>query len=167
MPILLTTPIQTGDLEPGPYTHVKIRYLMLQVEDCRIEICVDFGRLVSNTWVGGLGIGVAQSKVFSIANKTERPWTASTPYIVGDKCSNGGNNYTCTVAGTSDISGPSGTSSAIADGTITWRYGGTVTDFNTMVLSLPSSGTEKIYDGAARCLYQWLINCWHYAGTIV
>jgi len=50
-------------------------------------------------------------------------WAASTAYGVGDKRLNGGNAYYCTVAGTSASSGgPTGTGSAITDGTVTWKY---------------------------------------------
>lgn len=50
------------------------------------------------------------------------PWRASTAFIVGDLCSNGGNVYYCSTAGTSASSGgPSGTTTA-SDGTVTWTY---------------------------------------------
>ena len=50
-------------------------------------------------------------------------WTASTPYIVGQTCANGGNIYRCTTAGNSASSGgPTGTGSGITDGTAVWTY---------------------------------------------
>lgn len=52
-------------------------------------------------------------------------WTITTAYVIGDLVTNGGNVYYCTVAGTSAGSGgPTTTSTAITDGTVTWRYCG-------------------------------------------
>lgn len=49
-------------------------------------------------------------------------WVASTAYYAGDKVINGAQAYECTVAGTSASSGgPTGTGTAITDGTVTWR----------------------------------------------
>lgn len=54
-----------------------------------------------------------------------QPWLASTTVLVGDDVVNGGNIYTCTVAGvTASTGGPTGTGAAIADGTATWSYSG-------------------------------------------
>lgn len=51
-------------------------------------------------------------------------WVAETAYDVGDAVLNGGNNYICTVAGTSAAAGgPTGTANtAVTDGTATWIY---------------------------------------------
>lgn len=51
-------------------------------------------------------------------------WIASHAYHVGDKVTNDtGKVYECTVAGTSAASGgPTGTSAAITDNTVTWEY---------------------------------------------
>lgn len=56
-------------------------------------------------------------------------WATSTAYAVGDRVTNGASPariYQATVAGTSAVlgSGPSGTSSVIADGSVTWTYCG-------------------------------------------
>jgi hypothetical protein len=52
-------------------------------------------------------------------------WTALTAYTANMYVSNGGNSYRCKVAGTSASSGgPSGTGTAITDGTVTWTYVG-------------------------------------------
>lgn len=49
-------------------------------------------------------------------------WVGSTLYYVGDKVVNGSQAYQCTVKGTSASSGgPTGTGTAITDGTVTWR----------------------------------------------
>lgn len=55
-------------------------------------------------------------------------WAASTAYALGARVTLGGNVYQCTIAGTSAASGgPTGTGTAIADGTVTWRYLGSGT----------------------------------------
>lgn len=52
-------------------------------------------------------------------------WVALTAYVVGDRVTNSGNVYICTVAGTSAASGgPTGTGDAIIDATVTWRFVG-------------------------------------------
>jgi uncharacterized phage protein gp47/JayE len=52
-------------------------------------------------------------------------WVISTAYVIGDLVTNSGNVYYCTAAGTSAGSGgPTTTSTAITDGTATWRYCG-------------------------------------------
>jgi len=50
-------------------------------------------------------------------------WAASTAYAVGDRRTNSGNVYLCTVAGTSAATGgPSGKASSIADGGAQWFF---------------------------------------------
>ena len=50
-------------------------------------------------------------------------WAASTAYAVGNLRANGAGVYRVTVAGTSAASGgPTGTGSAITDGSVTWEY---------------------------------------------
>lgn len=52
-------------------------------------------------------------------------WTITTAYIVGDRVTNGGNAYQCTIAGTSAGSGgPVGVDPLVTetDGSVTWRY---------------------------------------------
>ena len=71
-------------------------------------------------------------------------WAASTAYTVGLRVVNGGNVYSCTGAGTSAASGgPTGTGSAITDGTVTWSYlganGGAVTDVDATLSTVPSA----------------------------
>ncbi|HVW50819.1 MAG TPA: right-handed parallel beta-helix repeat-containing protein [Trinickia sp.] len=48
-------------------------------------------------------------------------WTTNTFYATNNYATNGGNVYQVTSPGTS-AAGPSGTGSAIADGTVTWKY---------------------------------------------
>jgi hypothetical protein len=57
------------------------------------------------------------------ATDTTVLWAGSAAYVVGDRVVNGGNVYTCTVAGTSAASGgPTGTGASIADNTVTWQF---------------------------------------------
>jgi len=54
---------------------------------------------------------------------TTAAWTITTGYTAGQYVKNGGNVYLCTHTGTSaGAGGPSGTGTAIADGTCTWDY---------------------------------------------
>lgn len=57
-------------------------------------------------------------------NSTAAPaWAGSTAYTVGTFRTNGANQYKCVTAGTSASSGgPTGTGSAITDGTAVWDY---------------------------------------------
>ena len=51
------------------------------------------------------------------------PWLANNTVVVDQMATNGGNLYICTTAGTTASSGgPTGTGSAITDGTVTWSY---------------------------------------------
>lgn len=58
--------------------------------------------------------------------KIGNTWAASTAYTIGNQVNNGGKLYTCTTAGTSGETGPSGTEASIADGagTLVWKYAG-------------------------------------------
>lgn len=49
-------------------------------------------------------------------------WLTLTPYVIGDVRQNFGNVYIVTVAGTSGATGPSGTGTAIVDGSVTWSF---------------------------------------------
>ena len=49
-------------------------------------------------------------------------WVGSTPYVASQRITNAGNAYQCAIGGTSGITGPSSTSYAIVDGTVTWRF---------------------------------------------
>jgi len=51
------------------------------------------------------------------------PWAATTVYVPGDRVSNSSRSYICVIGGTSAGSGgPSGTTDAEVDNTVTWRY---------------------------------------------
>jgi uncharacterized phage protein gp47/JayE len=50
-------------------------------------------------------------------------WATTTAYVIGDRRSNDGNCYICTVAGTSAGSGgPTGEATPITDNTVTWAF---------------------------------------------
>lgn len=81
------------------------------------------GRVLS---VVGAGDRFASTTPAVLAAATARAPT--TPYFVGDVRTNAGNIYVVTIAGTSGAGGgPTGTGSAIVDGTVTWRFVGTGT----------------------------------------
>lgn len=75
---------------------------------------------ISNNSISGCKKGI---KISSIA-EAKTDWTASTAFALGDKVVNNSINYKCTTAGTSASSGggPTGTGSAIADGSVVWQY---------------------------------------------
>lgn len=61
----------------------------------------------------------------AVVLSTTSAWSGSINYTSGEVVLNGGNQYICTSAGVSASSGgPTGTSIAITDGTVTWRYVG-------------------------------------------
>lgn len=49
-------------------------------------------------------------------------WQSSTAYVVRQIVYWNGNVYECTTAGTSGTTGPSGTGTAVSDGTVTWCW---------------------------------------------
>lgn len=55
---------------------------------------------------------------------TATAWITLTDYAKGDYVTSGSNTYRCVVAGESGATTPSGTGSAISDGTVTWAYVG-------------------------------------------
>lgn len=64
-----------------------------------------------------------QQRIDDMLYVTNGAWTASTAYTVGETVTNGGNSYRVTTAGTSASSGgPTGTTTSITDGTVTWTY---------------------------------------------
>jgi hypothetical protein len=67
--------------------------------------------------------GNAASQVVFLPSRPA--WQASTAYAAGAVVQKGDNLYQCTVAGTSGPTGPSGTGSAIPDGSAIWAWAGT------------------------------------------
>lgn len=76
---------------------------------------------------------------FARATFVSTIWAGSTGYAVGDIVSKGGNYYVCILAGTSDVTGPTSTGLAQADGTTAWSYIGPTT--GGTVLSQMTVGT--------------------------
>lgn len=67
------------------------------------------------------------------SGRLARAWVASTTYAVGQVRENGGNIYRCVTAGTSAGSGgPTGTGTAITDGSVVWDYVSPKSTFATM-----------------------------------
>ena len=72
----------------------------------------------------------------------QAPWQASTPVIVGQYVTNGGDSYICTTAGTTASSGgPTGTGSGIDDGTAVWSYSAAGADI-TLGAALIQAGVQ-------------------------
>ena len=68
-------------------------------------------------------------------------WAGTTAYDVGDRVTNSGNIYQCTVAGTSAASGgPSGFDTAIVDGTVTWTFVGIGTGIGEVLAKSLNTG---------------------------
>ena len=54
MPLLLTTPLNPGDLdEAGPYTHLKIDWFAMLVPQNMIELVVSYGTMDGSTYTKG------------------------------------------------------------------------------------------------------------------
>lgn len=70
-----------------------------------------------------VGTGARFTLDAPVTISTLAAWVTATPYVVGDLRTNVGNIYVCTTAGTSGA-GPTGTGTAIVDGTCVWRYVG-------------------------------------------
>jgi lysophospholipase L1-like esterase len=73
-------------------------------------------------------------------------WKASTAYAVGQQVFNATSVYRCTVAGTSASSGgPTGSSSSITDGSVTWAYmnGGSAAGTIAAAIESPWSNGQK------------------------
>ena len=99
--------VGSGVYEPLTAIHVKGHY---DTENYNI----------SNNSISGCKKGI---KLSSTA-EAKTDWTVSTAFALGDKVVNNSINYKCTTAGTSASSGggPTGTGSAIADGSVVWQY---------------------------------------------
>jgi hypothetical protein len=104
--MLLTTPYDPGDLDPGQtYPRAKIVVQTIRPDQKAIDLTWSFGDVSGSDWIPG-------------------------------------------------AADPGGQESIIE------------ADYDTVVASLPTDGSELIYNGAARVLYQWLIDNGHLAGTI-
>ena len=139
MPILLTTPKMTGDLDPdaqnGQYAELKIIQQMINTKAAVIELVLEYGNTVDGSWVSGI-------------SKPERVQISDGPPQMG-----------CTDAGDPEATPPVPAN---------WvEIAPATTDYTDLLSSLPTDANELIYDGAARVLYQWLIDKGLFAGTIL
>lgn len=77
------------------------------------------GRVVS---VQGTGVKFDTTAAMTLV--LAATWAATTAYVVGDRVVSDTPEkvYECTIAGTSGMTAPTGTGSAIVDGTVTWRF---------------------------------------------
>jgi len=54
MPWELTTPVQTGDLDPnGPYAQIKIMRILFDTRQSQINILLEYGNTVEGDWILG------------------------------------------------------------------------------------------------------------------
>ena len=183
MPISLTTSKQTGDLDAaGPYAEVKVIDFRLSSVQEIIELHCQYGNTVSGKWVGGISAGGAKDAYYYVkddeagtALAATYTWDGTTTVLSGDTSEvsvddrimlDSDDQWFKVTAVTTNVS------VTIDAGGLTIPTGATASSRKRMqytdtVLSLPTSGSELIYDGAARVLYQWLLDEGHYIGTIV
>ncbi len=96
--------------------------------------------------VSGTGVKFVTKAAATITAATA--WAISTAYTVGQRRTNSGNIYEVTVAGTSAASGgPTGTGTAIVDGTVTWRYRGIGTAFASVAVEGQDTGPKAAPGG--------------------
>jgi uncharacterized phage protein gp47/JayE len=109
---------------------------------------------VTATYVGTALTVVPAGTVFEVVGTSDRfystaagaiaapgAWVALTVYAAGDRRTNGGSVYQCTIAGQSaGAGGPTGTGTAIVDGTVTWRYLGAGTGVCDVACEAQESG---------------------------
>jgi hypothetical protein len=81
------------------------------------------GKIVPNA-VAAVGAPAHWSAITNDVGYLNKAWVASTAYaFTGEIVINGANAYVCTTAGTSAAAGgPTGTGTAIADGTVVWDF---------------------------------------------
>jgi len=104
----------------GKYTNAHWFYISRTAEEKYIG-CI---KLATGGGDEGIDIWNATSGTQCTVIYDASAWTASTAYALNDEVKNGSNQiYKCISAGTSAGSGgPTGTSSSITDGGVTWQY---------------------------------------------
>lgn len=88
-----------------------------------IYVCTTGGKSDGSGGPTGTGTGIID--LHAVWDYAGTSWQPTTVYATGDKVTNGGNLYTCSVGGTSDGSGGptgTGTGTSVVDGTVTWDY---------------------------------------------
>jgi hypothetical protein len=72
MPITLTTPIQTGALDPnGPYAEVKISQFLLDTVDKCIWITCQYGNTDEGVWIPSIKAGLVVDRSYCIRDEGE------------------------------------------------------------------------------------------------
>jgi hypothetical protein len=108
---------------------------------------------VSSCKVSGYEVTNPGSAYTTASVRVGNVWAAGTAYALNAQVNSGGNLYTCATAGTSDAAGtgPSGTGTGIADGTVVWNYAGvaatataTVTAGAVSALTITNEGSGYI-----------------------
>lgn len=85
-------------------------------------ICTQAGTSASSGGPSGTGIVDGGAIWKWIQGGAHQPWTTGVAYTVGQTAYNAGLLYTCTIAGTSGGTAPTGTGTGISDGGVTWDY---------------------------------------------
>jgi uncharacterized phage protein gp47/JayE len=107
-------------------------------------LCGDPGTVVASGFaVSTLSTGVRFASVLTSTLVSVPAWLPSTAYVVGDRRTNGGNMYRCSVAGVSAGSGGpvAGSNPVPADGGVTWQYIGEGTAFADVPMASSDKGT--------------------------
>jgi hypothetical protein len=88
-----------------------------------------------------------------VAALSPSAWGALTPYVAGNRVTNdSGKVYECTAGGTSaGAGGPTGTGSAIVDGTVTWKYIATP----NFTATATGAGGSKVVTATGSSAGQW------------
>ena len=134
-----------GPLSPQEWQYLKARLVgvvfnvLFRPANGYIELYPD-----TNT-PGGYEIAFEYQSEWWVKN-TIGAWAASTAYAKGTVVSLGGNGYVCSTAGTSGMTGPSGTNILIADGSCTWDYLSDIDDVLTTSDEPADSDAEVIFD---------------------
>jgi len=135
--ILLTTPLSLGDMDPTPYTHIRV--IDMKWKDRRpkangvwaksIDFSCHAGHLVDGEFVEGHSIDGLTLKRFQLRDWNQGPTEADDP-----------------------------------DDPI-WPI--EHTDYTSMVAKLTSASGVLIYDEVARELCQWMIDKGHWIGAVI
>lgn len=65
MPLLLTTPFEPGDLDPGAhYTHLKVEWFAMLVPDLKLELVTTYGTQAGAVYTKGVA---SPNKKYDIA----------------------------------------------------------------------------------------------------
>lgn len=92
------------------------------------------------------GLGTRFDSLATVALVAAPAWTGSHAYALGDVVANAGRVFYATAAGTSAASGgPSGSGTAIVDGTVTWRSLGAGAAYAAVPVRAEATGPKPAY----------------------